>query len=202
MNQTEQEILKTVQLRLIRMTHGEHASVVAVPDDCDPALLQMIEAFNHYLAERNDARAFITELAVGNLEVPPPVRNQIAAPYKQLHASLQHLICQTKQISHGDFKQRVHFLGEFSNSFNSMVEALAEKERTEKELQETRDQVKHLEGIIPICMYCKQIRDDEKSWHQLETYISNHSEAMFSHGMCPECAEKQMKIIEELKPVA
>ena len=47
--------------------------------------------------------------------------------------------------------------------------------------------VKQLEGIIPICMYCKKIRDDQQSWHQLETYISNHSEALFSHGICPHC---------------
>jgi hypothetical protein len=52
-----------------------------------------------------------------------------------------------------------------------------------------------LEGIIPICMYCKKIRDDQQSWHQLETYISSHSEAMFSHGLCPTCIEEQMKLV-------
>lgn len=50
--------------------------------------------------------------------------------------------------------------------------------------------VKQLEGIIPICMYCKKIRDDEESWQQLEKYITEHSEAFFSHGICPECFEK------------
>ena len=47
--------------------------------------------------------------------------------------------------------------------------------------------VKQLEGIIPICSYCKKIRDNQQNWHQLEAYISNHSEALFSHGMCPDC---------------
>jgi len=56
-------------------------------------------------------------------------------------------------------------------------------------------QIKRLEGIIPICSYCKKIRDDKQSWHQLEEYISAHSEAMFSHGACPDCLEEQMKII-------
>ena len=55
---------------------------------------------------------------------------------------------------------------------------------------EAQAQVKRLEGIIPICMYCKKIRDDKKSWLQLEQYISEHSEAMFSHGVCPECSKK------------
>jgi hypothetical protein len=58
------------------------------------------------------------------------------------------------------------------------------------EILETQAQVKRLEGIIPICMYCKKIRDDKKSWQQLEQYISEHSEAMFSHGVCPECSKK------------
>jgi len=56
-------------------------------------------------------------------------------------------------------------------------------------------QIKRLEGIIPICSYCKKIRDDKQSWHQLEEYISNHSDALFSHGMCPDCVEEQMKIL-------
>lgn len=57
-----------------------------------------------------------------------------------------------------------------------------------KELEAALARVKQLEGIIPICMYCKKIReDDEKSWSQLEKYISAHSEALFSHGICPTC---------------
>ena len=73
-------------------------------------------------------------------------------------------------------------------------------------VKEQRDQleaalarVKQLEGIIPICMYCKKIRDDQQSWHQLERYISEHSEAVFSHGMCSACAEEQMNVIRNLK---
>jgi CheY-like chemotaxis protein len=66
-------------------------------------------------------------------------------------------------------------------------------------LRKTLDRVKQLEGIIPICMYCKQIRDDRDGWNQLEQYISDHSEARFSHGICPHCAEEQMKIIMDLK---
>lgn len=58
------------------------------------------------------------------------------------------------------------------------------------ELQEALDEIKALRGILPICMYCKKIRDDGNYWHQLETYISKHSQAEFSHGMCPECAKK------------
>jgi hypothetical protein len=62
-------------------------------------------------------------------------------------------------------------------------------ERT-NEILKTKAQMKQLEGIIPICMYCKKIRDDEESWHQVEKYISKHSEAEFSHSICPACRER------------
>jgi hypothetical protein len=64
------------------------------------------------------------------------------------------------------------------------------------ELEATLDRVKQLEGIIPICAYCKKIRDDQQDWHGLEKYITDHSEALFSHGICPTCLEKEL---QELK---
>jgi PAS domain S-box-containing protein len=57
------------------------------------------------------------------------------------------------------------------------------------ELREAQSQLKSLRGILPICSECKNIRNDEGAWQQLEYYISKHSEAEFSHGMCPDCAE-------------
>ena len=71
--------------------------------------------------------------------------------------------------------------------------------RRTEELEAALDRVKLLEGIIPICMYCKKIRDDQNSWQQLERYISDHSEAIFSHGTCPDCLETQLKIIRNLQ---
>ena len=68
-----------------------------------------------------------------------------------------------------------------------------------QELKQTLDRVKQLEGIIPICMYCKKIRDDQDGWNQLERYISDHSEAKFSHGICPHCEEEQMNIIMKMR---
>jgi CheY-like chemotaxis protein len=62
-----------------------------------------------------------------------------------------------------------------------------------KELQEALDQIKTLEGIVPICMYCKKIRNDQNYWQQVETYISQHSKAEFTHGLCPDCLEKYFR---------
>ncbi|WP_300671099.1 hypothetical protein [Desulfoluna sp.] len=67
-----------------------------------------------------------------------------------------------------------------------------EKKRLEQEhlkLKAAMQEIKQLKGIIPICASCKKIRDDDGYWHQVETYLSAHSEAQFSHGLCPECME-------------
>ena len=50
--------------------------------------------------------------------------------------------------------------------------------------------MKYLEGILPVCASCKKIRDEKNNWHQIESYIHERSDAEFSHGICPECAEK------------
>lgn len=70
------------------------------------------------------------------------------------------------------------------------LQAKEDQERLILELKSALSKVKQLEGIIPICSYCKRIRDDKKSWQQLEGYITEHSEALFSHGICPECATR------------
>lgn len=65
-----------------------------------------------------------------------------------------------------------------------------------EELEATLGRIKRLEGIISICMYCKKIRN-ENSWEQLEKYITENSDAFFSHGICPECFEKESKSLLE-----
>jgi PAS domain S-box-containing protein len=69
---------------------------------------------------------------------------------------------------------------------------LAENEREKliKDLQDALAEVKKLSGLLPICAYCKNIRDDKGYWNRIESYLQNHSKAQFSHGICPECAEK------------
>ncbi len=60
----------------------------------------------------------------------------------------------------------------------------------QSELIETRSELKILSGLLPICMSCKKIRDDQGYWNKLEAYIHKNSEARFSHGICPDCIEK------------
>jgi FixJ family two-component response regulator len=72
-----------------------------------------------------------------------------------------------------------------------------EKENLIIQLQEALRNIKTLSGLLPICSACKKIRDDHGYWKQLESYISEHSDALFSHGYCPECAEKYMQDMED-----
>ena len=62
--------------------------------------------------------------------------------------------------------------------------------RTARQTKELERRVKQLEGILPICMFCKRIRDEHQNWHQLEGYITEHSSAQFSHGLCEDCQKK------------
>ena len=61
------------------------------------------------------------------------------------------------------------------------------------DLESAVKQINVLEGLIPICMYCKKIRDDSNYWNQIEGYIAAHSKATFTHGICPECYKKIVK---------
>ena len=69
-------------------------------------------------------------------------------------------------------------------------ESEAEKDRLIEELKEAMQRIKTLSGLIPICASCKKIRDDRGYWKQVEAYIQEHTEAEFSHGICPECAKR------------
>jgi len=71
-----------------------------------------------------------------------------------------------------------------------MDKAAKERENMITELQDALAEVRKLRGIIPICASCKNVRDDKGYWNQIESYIRDHSEADFSHGICPECAKK------------
>jgi PAS domain-containing protein len=65
-----------------------------------------------------------------------------------------------------------------------------EKDCAFNKLQKLLDEIKVLRGIIPICSSCKNIRNDQGAWEQMEAYIQAHSEADFSHGICPDCMQR------------
>ena len=65
--------------------------------------------------------------------------------------------------------------------------SMEERDRLIRELEVALSTVKKLSGLLPICAECKKIRDEKGKWHAIESYIDSHSEATFTHGICPEC---------------
>ena len=83
------------------------------------------------------------------------------------------------------------FLFWSNRRLNRKVEARTEELQAKNlELSQALDDIKTLQGFIPICSYCHSIRDDEGAWSKLEAYLSKHSDAQFSHGICPKCHPK------------
>ncbi len=118
------------------------------------------------------------------------------------------------QISRGDLNGRIEIkqsegeLGDLANAFETMrtntqeafgkleneisVRKKAEEDLKSlvSELQSAIEEIKTLRGIVPICTTCKKIRDDQGYWQQVDAYVASHTEAQFSHSICPECAKK------------
>jgi PAS domain-containing protein len=90
------------------------------------------------------------------------------------------------------YNQQKEVIAAVSNIQNITERKTNETKREQllKELQTALEEIKTIKGIIPICMHCKGIRDDKGSWSQLEKFITEHSEAEFSHGICEECLKK------------
>ena len=92
----------------------------------------------------------------------------------------------TKPFDREEFQVRVQVAARVA----ALQERLADRVA---ELQLALDNVRQLEGFIAICSYCKRIRSDAQQWEQMERYISDHSHAQFSHGICPDCFETVRK---------
>jgi len=92
----------------------------------------------------------------------------------------------TKPFDHLELKARVGV----GVRMVELRELLAARVR---DLEEAMTRVKQLSGLLPICAYCKKVRDDKNYWQQVESYVGQHSEARFSHGICPDCYQKEVK---------
>ncbi|MCK5068959.1 MAG: hypothetical protein KAR01_00400 [Desulfocapsa sp.] len=91
-------------------------------------------------------------------------------------------------FSYGSLIQKIVALNTALRESNENLENQVER-RTEK-LQKALDEIKSLEGILPLCSFCKKIRNDEEEWQEVDSYLQSHSQADVSHGICPDCAQK------------
>ena len=78
------------------------------------------------------------------------------------------------------------------NLVAAQLHHLVVRRRTERELLEAQQHVRTLHGLIPMCAWCKKVRDDDGFWGSVEQYILSHSDALVTHGICPECRERAL----------
>lgn len=72
----------------------------------------------------------------------------------------------------------------------ALVRSRDELQQKVDQLEKARAQIRDLQGLLPICMHCKNVRDDEDTWQRVDHYLARHTDAQFTHGLCPDCLEK------------
>ena len=97
-----------------------------------------------------------------------------------VYAGKKHLITST----------RIQIFDLLISTYESAVQKTKELEKSLRELKSAHETIRTLKGLIPICAWCKKVVDDKGSWQQIELYVRDHSEADFTHGLCPECRAK------------
>jgi len=103
----------------------------------------------------------------------------------------------TRPVSNKELLARVRAMERIKRAEDALREKEKELEESVEALRNALAQIKTLQGLIPICASCKKIRDDRGYWSQLEIYISKHTDAVFTHGLCPDCAAKELEKIRK-----
>jgi len=92
-------------------------------------------------------------------------------------------------------------IGSMVVGFNKLVDTINERTTNLKEAKEELEQklkeVNELRGLLPICSFCKKIRDDKEYWNQVERYIAKKTDALFSHSICPECMKEHYSFVKD-----
>ena len=136
--------------------------------------------------ERKTARPALPALAVEETYVLKQYSQTLVHKLEEKNAKLKDAL---------DKLQRAHArIVELNSNLERRVqERTAELQTANRELSRALSEVKVLNALLPICSYCKKIRDDKDYWQSVEGYISKHTNSQFSHGICPECYQKVVK---------
>jgi DNA-binding response OmpR family regulator len=103
-----------------------------------------------------------------------------------------------KPLASAEFLARVRSMMRIKRAEDGLRGKEKEQQRLISDLQKALVEIKTLKGLLPICPSCKKIRDDNGYWSQLEVYISTHTDAVLTHGVCPHCAEEYRAEIKRL----
>jgi DNA-binding response OmpR family regulator len=104
-----------------------------------------------------------------------------------------------KPISNKELVARIQAMERIKDAEDALRKKEKEQEELIAKLQAALEEIKTLQGLIPICSSCKKIRNDEGFWDQLESYLSKHTDAVFTHGLCPECFHKAIAEIRGMR---
>lgn len=134
-------------------------------------------------------------LTMNILQIVPPNKKKEAEQYLEKIDSGQIVESfETQRISKSGKIKDVWLVATCLKDDSGNIDSVATTERDvthiKNELREKEKELQRLRSIVPICMHCKDIRDDEGYWGQVEAYISKHSNVDFSHGICPKCLKK------------
>ena len=141
-----------------------------------------------------DGLEFLEQMSGDSVPVTPPVvmmtgvGNEEIAVRAMKQGAMDYVV--KGRVENEAFCRTVQVALEKSILMRTIRRQQEEKDQLIRQLQDALDQVKTLKGIVPICASCKKIRDDKGYWQQVETYIQDHSDAEFSHGVCPDCLRK------------
>lgn len=147
----------------------------AIKKNLDGALISFLAFLIPFLATLNDM------LTVNNY-----INTEQIGPYGLIVYFVAQSIMLAQKFSLSLNREEI-----LSNELEELNEKLEDKveERT-NELKQAMSEIKQLTGMLPICAHCKKIRDDKGYWNHVEEYVSEHSDAVFSHGICPTCVHK------------
>ena len=148
MNREAPETINDLSEAISELLAGKPPRALHFRPADDPAINQLCDSVIRLINSLNEANRFINRLSQGDLTIDVPAHNFLISPFKQLHSNLRHLTWQAQQIASGDLNQKVDFLGEFSDAFNSMIESLRAKRRTEQALRESEERFRQITAAI------------------------------------------------------
>lgn len=183
----EKEVLKKINYYIEQMISGKL--------EYEPSLLEefkeedieneevkkLYQSFKNFFQLFTESQEFINLLAEGNLNIEAPPRNYLISPFKQLQGNLRHLLWLTKEITKGDYKQNVSFLGDFSVAFNAMIKSLKEKDekidqekvklkKAKEEIEEKNSQLRKKNQMLTNI----NLLLEEKTFRDSLTNLYNH----------------------------
>ncbi|HXX22306.1 MAG TPA: response regulator [Terriglobia bacterium] len=167
-------LVATDGVEALRVLEGSNPPEIALLDWMMPGV-DGLEVCRHMRAAKPNAPTYIILVTA---------RGGLANVVQGLEAGADDYI--TKPFDPRELRARLHAGARIVQLQQALVDRF-------HELEDALMRVKQLQGLLPICSYCKKIRNDRNYWEQVDAYVASHSEAQFSHGVCPDCYEMHLK---------